>query len=184
MSRVGRKPVALPQKVDVNIDGQHITVKGPKGQLEMDVHPDIRVAQEDGSLVVTRPSDEREHRALHGLTRALLSNMVNGVSTGFRRTLLIEGVGYNAEVKGRDLLLKLGYSHDITFPAPEEIIFEVPKEKRGAAVIVNISGINKELVGQVASDIRRLRPPEPYKGKGIRYEDEIVRRKAGKTGKK
>jgi len=182
MSRIGKKPVTLPAKVTVSIDGQHVTVNGPKGQLEMDVHPDISLTQEDGVLNVTRPSDEREHKALHGLTRALLANMITGVSTGFRRTLIIEGVGYVADLRGKDLVMKLGYSHEIVVAPPENITFDVPKEKRGT--LLTIEGIDKQVVGQVAANIRELRPPEPYKGKGVRYEGEIIRRKAGKTGKK
>lgn len=180
MSRIGRKPVAIPAKVEINISDQTVAVKGPKGTLSHTVHPEISVEMQDGNLVVTRPSDARHHRALHGLTRALIANMVTGVSDGFRRTLIIEGVGYTADLRGKDLVLKLGYSHEIVYPAADGISFELPKERRGA---VNIDGIDKQLVGQVAAEIRRLRPPEPYKGKGIRYSDEIIRRKAGKAGK-
>jgi large subunit ribosomal protein L6 len=180
MSRIGKKPIAIPAKVEITIKDQTITVKGPKGTLTHEVHPDITVAREDGQLVITRPSDQREHRALHGLTRALVANMVTGVSEGFRKSLIIEGVGYTADMRGKDLVFKLGYSHEIVFPAPPEITFELPKERRG---MVNVDGIDKQVVGQVAANIRELRPPEPYKGKGIRYIDEVVRRKAGKAGK-
>jgi large subunit ribosomal protein L6 len=182
MSRIGKKPIDLPDKVDVMIDGQHVTVKGPKGQLSHSVHPEMSVERDNGSIVVKRPSDESRHRALHGLTRALLANMVMGVSEGFRRTLLIEGVGYNAELRGSDLVLKLGFSHEVVMPPPTpETSYEVPKENRGQ--LIHIDGIDKQVVGQVAANIRGLRPPEPYKGKGVRYSDEIIRRKAGKAAK-
>lgn len=183
MSRVGKKPIPLPAKVSVNVDGQTITAKGPKGELTLNVHPEIAVQFEDNTLTVTRPSDERQHRALHGLTRALLSNVITGVSTGFQRTLIVEGVGYGGEVRGRNLVMKLGYSHEIVVDAPENITFESEKSTP-TTTIIRINGIDKQLVGQVASDIRKLRPPEPYLGKGVRYSDEIIRRKAGKTGKK
>jgi len=181
MSRIGKQPVTLPDKVDVKIDNQTVTVKGPKGELKHVVHPDISIALEDGQVVVTRSSDEREHRALHGLTRALVQNMVTGVSEGFRRSLVIEGVGYQAELNGKDLVMKLGYSHDITVNPPENVEFDVPKDQRGR--LLHIDGIDKQVVGQVAANIRGLRPPEPYKGKGVRYSDETIRRKAGKAGK-
>jgi large subunit ribosomal protein L6 len=181
MSRIGKKPIAIPAKVDVTINGHTVTVKGPKGTLTQEVHPDIAIERNsEGQLVVTRPSDERQHRALHGLTRALVANMITGVSEGFRKSLLIEGVGYTADLRGKDLVLKLGYSHEIVVSPPENITFELPKDRRG---MVNVDGIDKQVVGQVASNIRKLRPPEPYKGKGIRYIDEIIRRKAGKAGK-
>ncbi len=179
MSRIGRKPISLPAKVSVTINNQDVTVTGPKGELRLTVHPDIKVKQQDGVLLVERPSDARQHRALHGLTRALVANMVTGVSTGFEKTLVIEGVGYTSEMRGKDLVMKLGYSHEIVVPPPAGISFAV--EERGR--VVRVSGIDKQSVGQVAADIRELRPPEPYKGKGVRYADERVRRKAGKTGK-
>jgi len=181
MSRIGKQPVSLPDKVNVNIDGQQVTVKGPKGELSMTVHPEMAVEMEDGVLMAKRPTDERRHRALHGLTRALLANMVTGVSEGFRKTLIIEGVGYQASVSGSDLVLKLGFSHDVTINAPENVTFDVPKESRGRTI--HIDGIDKQVVGQIAANIRELRPPEPYKGKGVRYSDEIIRRKAGKAAK-
>lgn len=181
MSRIGKKPVALPNKVEIKINEQNVTVKGPKGELSHMVHPEISVKIEDGQLLVVRPNDERHVRALHGLTRALLSNMVTGVTDGFRRTLMIEGVGYRAEVNGQDLVLRLGYSHEIVVNPPENISFDVPKESRGT--IIHIDGIDKQAVGQIAANIRKLRPPEPYLGKGVRYSDEVIRRKAGKTGK-
>ncbi len=179
MSRIGKKPIGLPDKVSVALDGQEVVVKGPRGQLTQSVHPDMRVKQEDGQLVVERPTDERRHRALHGLTRALVANMVQGVSEGFQKTLVIEGVGYTSELRGTDLVMKLGYSHEIVVNPPEGISFEV--EDRGR--VIHIKGIDKQVVGQVAANVRELRPPEPYKGKGVRYSDERVRRKAGKTGK-
>lgn len=180
MSRIGKKPITLPAKVEITIDNQLVTVKGPKGTLSHEVHPDIVVEQEEGQLVVKRTTDQRQHRALHGLTRSLVANMVTGVSEGFRRSLVIEGVGYSADLRGADLVMKLGYSHEIIVHPPEGISFELPKERRG---LINVDGIDKQVVGQVAANIRKLRPPEPYKGKGVRYIDEVIRRKAGKTGK-
>jgi large subunit ribosomal protein L6 len=179
MSRIGKQPVKLPAKVQVNINGNEVTVKGPKGQLTMVAHPDMRVTTEDGVLHVERPSDERRHRELHGLTRALINNMVTGVSTGYRKTLVVEGVGYRAEMQGKNLMMYLGYSHPIEVPPPDGITFAI--EERGRLVYVD--GIDRQLVGQVTADIRNLRPPEPYKGKGVRYDDETIRRKAGKAGK-
>ncbi|MCL4246607.1 MAG: 50S ribosomal protein L6 [Anaerolineae bacterium] len=182
MSRIGKKPIPVPDKVSVAIDGQKITAKGPKGELSLDVHPDISVKQEDGQLVVTRPSDERNHRALHGLTRALLANIVTGVSAGFRKTLIVEGVGYSGELRGNNLVMKLGYSHEIVVEPPAHTSFEINRINP-TVTHINVNGIDKQVVGQIASEIRGLRPPEPYLGKGVRYSDEIIRRKAGKTGK-
>ena len=179
MSRIGKQPVQIPDKVTVTIDGQNVAVKGPKGELKHAVHPNIAVKQDDGVVTVTRPDDERQNRALHGLERALLANMVTGVSQGFQRTLLIEGVGYGSDLRGKDLVMRLGYSHEIVVTPPENISFEI--EDRGR--MIRINGIDKQVVGQVAANIRELRPPEPYLGKGVRYSDEIIRRKAGKTGK-
>jgi large subunit ribosomal protein L6 len=179
MSRIGKKPIAVPAKVSVAIDGQKVTVKGPKGELSHEVHPDITVRQEDSTVLVERPSDERQHRALHGLTRALIANMVTGVSQGFRKTLVIEGVGYNGDLRGKALVMRLGYSHEIVVNPPPGITFTV--EERGTRI--HVDGFDKQVVGQVAADIRKLRPPEPYKGKGVRYSDEQIRRKAGKAGK-
>jgi large subunit ribosomal protein L6 len=147
----------------------------------MPIHANMKVTVEDGTVVVARPDDERENRALHGLTRALIANMVTGVSQGYSRTLVIEGVGYQAELRGKDLVMKLGYSHEIVVNPPQDISFEVPKEQRGR--VVTIMGIDKQVVGQVAANVRKLRPPEPYLGKGVRYDDEVIRRKAGKTAK-
>ena len=179
MSRIGRMPVPVPDGVQVTINGTEVTVKGPKGELTRRFRPEIEIKLEDGQIRVIRHSDERHHRALHGLTRALIANMVTGVTEGFQKVLWIEGTGYRAEQAGDKVIFYLGYSHTITVEPPPGIKFTV--EERGRKVTV--SGIDKEMVGQVAADIRKLRPPEPYKGKGIRYIDEVVRRKAGKGGK-
>jgi len=181
MSRVGKKPIAIPKGVSVAIDGSHIKVKGGKGELEFTFNPDISIKQEAGQIVVERPSDARHHRMLHGLTRALLNNMIVGVSSGFTRVLQIEGVGYKAELKGQDLVLSLGYSHPITVSPPKNVTFEVTAESKGREII--IKGIDKQVVGEIASYIRKQRPPEPYKGKGVRYRGEFVRAKEGKSGK-
>lgn len=178
MSRVGRVPIPVPPNVTVSIDGNQITVTGPKGTLSRTLHPAMRVVQENGVLRVERPSDERQHRALHGLTRTLVANMVAGVTTGFTRQLEINGVGYRATPSARGVLLQVGFSHPVDFPAPPGIQFRVD----GPRLIV--SGIDKELVGETAARIRRVRPPEPYKGKGIKYAEEVIRRKAGKAGSK
>jgi large subunit ribosomal protein L6 len=178
MSRIGRQPIAIPNGVSIDVSGARVSVKGPKGTLERDIHQDISVNIEDGTLTVTRPSDARTHRALHGLTRTLIANMVIGVTTGFQKVLEIQGVGYRATAKGKDLEVNVGFSHPVPVPAPEGITFTVETPTR-----VLVAGANKELVGQVAADIRALRPPDPYKGKGIRYEGEYVRRKAGKAAK-
>lgn len=179
MSRIGLKPISVPDKVAVDVRGSHVTVKGPKGELKRSFHPDIKIVLEDGILQVERPTDHRSHKALHGLTRALLANMVVGVSEGYTKNLEIVGTGYRAEMQGDKLVLHLGYSHPVEFDAPEGISFEVPRGGRSVAV----QGIDKELVGEIAARIRRQRPPEPYKGKGVRYEGERVRRKAGKAGR-
>jgi large subunit ribosomal protein L6 len=179
MSRVGKKPITLPDKVQVEIRGSEVTVKGPKGELSRSFHPDMDIALEDGILTVERPTDHRNHRAMHGLTRALLANMVSGVSEGFSKELEIVGTGYRAEMQGEKLVLYLGYSHPIEFVPPGGISFEVPRGGRA----VTVQGIDKELVGEIAARIRRQRPPEPYKGKGVRYLGEYVRRKAGKAGR-
>jgi len=180
MSRIGKLPVAIPKGVTVDINKNQVTVKGPKGQLSRDFLPEINLAQEDGQIVVTRNNEHRTHRAKHGLTRALLNNMIVGVSTGFQRQLEIEGVGYRAAVEGKKLVLNVGYSHPVVIEPPEGISFDVP-DRAGRQLI--ISGTDKELVGEISARIRRVRPPEPYKGKGIRYAGEQIRRKAGKAGK-
>jgi large subunit ribosomal protein L6 len=179
MSRIGRKPVPVPGGVSVTVDGSNVKVKGPKGELVWGFRPEIGFEQHDGEILVTRPSDSKEHRALHGLSRALLANMVEGVTNGYRRTLEIIGVGYRAEKKGDDLVLTVGYSHQVKYPQPEGISLSTT-----SPTVVVVEGIDKAKVGQVAAEIRAVRPPEPYKGKGIRYQGEQVRRKAGKTGAK
>ena len=178
MSRIGKQPIPVPSGVEVKIDGTHVTVKGPKGELSSEFHKDMTIKLEDGVVTVTRPSDERGHRSLHGLTRTLVNNMIVGVSEGFGKNLEIVGVGYRAVLKGSDLELALGFSHSVPYAAPEGITFEVPAPTR-----ISIRGIDKQQVGQVAAEIRGFRPPEPYKGKGVRYEGEHVRRKLGKTAK-
>jgi len=179
VSRIGRMPVVIPATVDVQIDGSHVRVKGPKGELEHTFPPGVEITKDDGVLSVSRISDERTYRALHGMTRALINNMVVGVSTGFEKVLEINGVGYRAEISGSNLVLHVGYSHPVVVEPPEGISFEVDPRTRQVKVL----GYNKEAVGQMAADIRKIRPPEPYKGKGIKYLDEKIRRKAGKTGK-
>lgn len=182
MSRIGKKPIVLPAKVEVKINKNDVTVKGPKGELSRTLHPDMTIKLEDGVITIDRPSDLRHHRALHGLTRALVANMVIGVSDGFRKTLEIEGVGYQAGLQGTSLELKVGLSHPVVIEPPANVSFDVPKESRGR--VIHIDGIDNEVVGQIAAEVRGWRPPEPYKGKGIRYSNEYVRRKAGKSGKK
>ncbi len=178
MSRIGNKPIDLPAGVDVKIDGTTVKVKGSKGELERSFNERIGFDLDEGVLTVTRPDDARESRALHGLSRALLNNMVVGVSSGFSKELEIHGVGYRASLKGRNVELLVGFSHPVEVEAPDGITFEVPDQNK-----IIVSGIDKEQVGQVAANIRKVRPPEPYKGKGIRYSGEYVRRKAGKAGK-
>ncbi len=179
MSRIGRMPVVVPSGVQVSIQGSSVKVKGPKGELERVFSPQIGISMEDGTIVVQRSSDAPQQRALHGTTRALLSNMVTGVSTGFTKTLEIDGVGYRAELSGSNLILYVGYSHPVTVEPPKGISFEVDTKTRQ----VNVKGFDIEQIGQVAANIREIRPPEPYKGKGIRYKGERIRRKAGKSGK-
>lgn len=179
MSRVGRKPIAIPKGVEVEVDGTRVRVKGPKGELVREFRPEVSIQVEDGSVVVRRSSDGKTHRAFHGLTRALLANMVTGVTEGFRKSLEIVGVGYRAEKKGNSLILNVGYSHQVEYPEPKGISISTP-----SPTTIVVEGIDKQQVGQVAAEIRSVRPPEPYKGKGIRYQGEHVRRKAGKTGAK
>jgi large subunit ribosomal protein L6 len=179
VSRIGRMPVVLPAGVEVEVKGSFVRVKGPKGQLERVFPADIQIEKEDGVITVNRPSDERTHRALHGMTRALINNMVVGVSAGFERVLEVNGVGYRAELNGNNLVLHVGYSHPVIMEPPSGISFEVDAKTRQ----IRVKGYDKQEVGQVAADIRKVRPPEPYKGKGIKYLEEKIRRKAGKTGK-
>ena len=171
-------PIPVPQGVEVLINGSHVSVKGPKGELSRDLNPDMKIEQANGQVIVSRPSEQPRHRAMHGLTRTLVANMVAGVSDGFSKTLELQGVGYRAQMQGRDLVLAVGYSHPVQVPPPEGIEFEVEGTTR-----IIVRGINREHVGQTAADVRKIRPPEPYKGKGIRYQGEYVRRKAGKAGK-
>ena len=176
MSRIGRAPITIPDGVTVDITGQTVTVKGPKGQLTHTVVEPIRIAEQDGQIVVTRPTDRGPHRALHGLSRSLVANLVTGVSEGFERRLEIQGVGYRAQMKGQALELAVGFSHPVTIDPPDGIQFEVP-----APTQVVVRGIDKQLVGEIAAQVRGTRPPEPYKGKGVRYAGEAVRRKVGKS---
>jgi len=178
MSRIGKNPIAIPAGVTVSIDGQNVTVKGPKGELTHTVTEPIVVAQEDGNIVVTRPNDERRSRALHGLNRSLVNNLVIGVTQGYTNKMEIFGVGYRVQAKGKDLEFALGYSHPVPIEAPEGITFAVESPTK-----FSVSGIDKQKVGEISAVIRRLRRPDPYKGKGIRYEGEQIRRKVGKTGK-
>ncbi len=179
MSRIGRAPVIIPKGVDVKIEGLTVRVKGPKGELTRTFTADVAIALEDGAIVVRRPNDEAYYRALHGMTRALINNMVVGVSTGFEKILEVNGVGYRAELNGKNLVLYVGYSHPVTMEPPSDISFEVDVRTRQ----IKVMGTNKETVGQIAANVRMVRPPEPYKGKGIKYLDEKIRRKAGKAGK-
>jgi large subunit ribosomal protein L6 len=179
MSRIGRKPVALPKGVTLQVEGNSVAVKGPRGELRRTLHPEMELAMADGQFTVTRPSDEKRHKALHGLTRTLVQNMVDGVSKGFSKSLEIQGVGYKAEARPYGVNLIVGYSHPVKYEAPKGIKITVDNN-----TMVKIEGADKELVGQVAAELRSVRPPEPYKGKGIRYVGEQVRRKAGKTGAK
>lgn len=178
MSRIGKLPIAVPSGVNVNVEKNHVTVEGPRGRLERSLPAQIAIKLEDGQVLCERPSDGREHRALHGLTRSLVANMVAGVSTGFRKELELVGVGYRAQKQGEELVLTLGFSHPVRFRPPQGIAVEVADPTHFA-----VTGISKEEVGQVAADLRKLRPPEPYKGKGVMYRGERVRRKPGKSGK-
>lgn len=179
MSRIGKKPIAVPPEVKVDIAGNVVKVKGPKGELTQEVHPTMILEHSAGQLVVKRPDEERQSRALHGLTRTLLANMVQGVTQGFTRNLEISGVGYRAAKQGRKLVLTLGYSHPVEIDPPQGVEFDVPAPNR-----ISVRGFDKQLVGQIAANIRAARPPEPYLGKGIKYEGEVLKHKAGKTGKK
>lgn len=178
MSRIGNKPIEIPSGVTVTIDNNTVTVKGPKGELTRTFHPDLTITQEENVITVTLPSDSKEHRMIHGTTRSLLANMIEGVSKGFEKSLELIGVGYRAQKQGKKLVLSVGYSHPVEFEQDDDIEFDVPSNTK-----IVVKGIDKEKVGKMAANIRAVRPPEPYKGKGIRYEGEHVRRKEGKTGK-
>jgi large subunit ribosomal protein L6 len=179
MSRIGRKPIPVPAGVDVNIDGQTVRIKGPKGELSHTVAEPITVEREDGVLYVSRPNDERRAKELHGLSRTLVANMVVGVTEGYRKSLEINGTGYRVQQKGTDLEFALGFSHPVVVAAPDGITFTVERP-----TLFHVAGIDKQQVGEVAANIRKIRPPEPYKGKGVKYQGEVIRRKAGKAGKK
>lgn len=184
MSRIGKMPIPVPNGVDIKIDATKISVKGSKGTLEIPLHPDIKVTLNDGVITCERPTNRPDHRSLHGLMRALINNMVIGVTNGFEKQLFVIGVGYRAEVVGKNLKLNVGYSNEVIVEPLEGITFEVIPGSRDKAPTIIVKGINKETVGQQAALIRKVRPPEPYKGKGIRYSDEVVRRKVGKQAKK
>ena len=177
MSRIGKAPVEVPDKVEIDVSGQTVRVKGPKGELTVPVGRGVEIRQENGSIIVERASDTPEHKAMHGLTRSLIQNAVSGVTEGFTKTLVIQGVGYRGSLQGRDINLQVGYSHPVTISPREGIDFEMPN-----ATTIVVRGIDKQQVGQMAAEIRKVRPPEPYKGKGIRYSDEQIRRKVGKAG--
>ena len=179
MSRIGRKPINIPAGVEVNVDGNCVTVKGPKGTLSQKFQPSMHIAVEGAEIVVTRPDDEKENRSLHGLTRTLIHNMVVGVTEGFKKELEVNGVGYRVQKQGKDLVMNLGYSHQVIVSETDEIKIEVPAPNK-----IIILGADKQKVGQFAAEVREKRPPEPYKGKGIKYVDEVIRRKEGKTGVK
>ena len=178
MSRTGRAPITIPAGVEVKVDGSTVSVKGPKGTLTKTMHSNMTIAMEGNVSTVTRPNDQKENRSLHGLTRTLIANMIEGVANGYKKELEINGIGYRAEMKGKDLVMKIGYSHDVVMPQPDGITVEVPAPNK-----IIVSGVDKEKVGQFAAEVREKRLPEPYKGKGIKYVDEYVRRKEGKAGK-
>ncbi|HHT70518.1 MAG: 50S ribosomal protein L6 [bacterium] len=178
MSRIGKKPIKVPAGVEIAVDGSTVRVKGPKGELVRNLHPEMTINREDNVIYIQRPSDSSSHRALHGLTRSLVANMVQGVTEGYSKTLEIRGVGYRAALQGRKLVMQLGYSHPVEIDAPQGVDFEVPAPNK-----IIIRGIDKQMVGEIAARIRQQRPPEPYNDKGVHYEGEQVRRKAGKTGK-
>lgn len=179
MSRTGRKPITIPAGVDVKIEGNLVSAKGPKGHVEVQTHPDMKIEMEGNVIQIVRPDDTKEHKSLHGLTRSLVANAVEGVATGFKKELEVNGVGYRAAKQGKNLVLTVGYSHQVIMPEPEGITIEVPAPNR-----IIVEGADKQRVGQLASEIRGKRPPEPYKGKGIKYLDEMIIHKEGKTGKK
>ena len=179
MSRIGLKPITIPAGVDVNVNGTTVTVKGPNGTLSMDAHPNMTVSIEGSEVIVSRPNDDKENRSLHGLTRTLIHNMIVGVTEGFKKNLEVNGVGYRVQMQGNNLVMNLGFSHQVTMEAPQGIKVECP-----SANAIVISGADKQMVGQFAAQVREKRPPEPYKGKGIKYAEEHIRRKEGKSGKK
>lgn len=183
MSRIGKKPITLPKGVEIKVDGSTVSVKGPKGQLSQSIHSELKVEVSDGEVAVTRPNDSRINKAQHGLARTLIFNMVEGVTNGYKRSLQIIGIGYRVAEKGKGLEMALGFSHPVDIAPVDGITFEVEVDNRAKINKLHILGIDKQLVGQVAADIRSIRPPEPYKGKGIRYVDEVVTKKAGKAGK-
>lgn len=183
MSRIGKKPIDLPKGVEVKVNGGNITVKGPKGQLSQDIHPELTVKVESTEVLVERPNDSRINKAQHGLARTLIANMIHGVSEGFKKSLQIVGIGYRVQAKGKGLELALGFSHPVNIDPVDGIDFDVEVDNRAKINKLHILGIDKQKVGQVAADIRSLRPPEPYKGKGVRYVDEVIIKKAGKAGK-
>ncbi|MCR5522672.1 MAG: 50S ribosomal protein L6 [Clostridia bacterium] len=178
MSRIGKMPVVIPAGVDVTVDGNLVTAKGPKGTLSCNIHPNITVEKDGDTIKVTRPNDDKQNRSLHGLSRTLIANMIHGVNETFKKELEVNGVGYRAELKGKELVLKVGFSHDVIMTAPEGVTIEVPAPNK-----IVISGADKQKVGQFAANVREKRPPEPYKGKGIKYVEEHIRRKEGKAGK-
>lgn len=178
MSRIGNAPIAIPAGVEVKISGKSVKVKGPNGALEMTMHPDIKASVKENEIIVKRPSDEKDHRSLHGLTRTLIANMILGVTEGFKKELDVNGVGYRVQMQGKDLVMGLGYSHQVIMTPPEGITVEVPSANK-----IIVKGADKQMVGQFAAEIREKRPPEPYKGKGIKYADEVIIRKEGKAGK-
>ncbi len=179
MSRIGLKPITIPAGVEVNLNGNAVTVKGPNGTLSMDAHPNMQISVEGSEIIVSRPNDAKENRSLHGLTRTLIANMVTGVTEGFKKNLEVNGVGYRVQLQGNTLVMNLGFSHQVTMEAPEGVKIECP-----SANAIVVSGADKQAVGQFAAQIREKRPPEPYKGKGIKYAEEHIRRKEGKAGKK
>ena len=179
MSRIGRKPIEIPQGVEVKVEGNHVLAKGPQGTLEQDLHKDMQITVDNGQIIVARPTESKEHKSLHGLTRTLVNNMVQGVKDGYKKELEINGVGYRAAKQGKDLVMNLGYSHQVIMSEIDGISIDVPAPNK-----IIISGPDKQKVGQFAAEVREKRPPEPYKGKGIKYVDEVIIRKEGKTGKK
>jgi large subunit ribosomal protein L6 len=183
MSRIGKLPIDLPKGVEIEIDQTRVTVKGPKGVLTRDLHRDMKIVVEDGQILVQRPTDSKTHRSLHGLTRTLVANMVEGVTNGYQKVLQVIGVGYRAQMNGDNLTLSVGYSHPVEITPAPGVEFEIGQETNTRIPLIMVRGINKESVGQQAAEIRKVRPPEPYKGKGIKYSTEVVRRKAGKAGK-